>query len=112
VSASAAGGRPTAPPPPPPYGYGADKDALLRRLRRIEGQVRGIARMVAEDRYCIDILTQVAAAATALEAVAVRVLDDHVNHCVERALASGDEAAAAARTRELLEAVHRFTRAR
>lgn len=96
----------------PPYGYVADKDALINRMRRIEGQARGIERMITEDRYCIDILTQIAAVSTALEAVAGRILDDHVNHCVRNALSSGDEAAAAEKTRELLEAVHRFTRTR
>ena len=96
----------------PPYGYVADKEALLKRMRRIEGQARGIEKMIAEDRYCIDILTQIAAAGTALEAVAFKILDDHVNHCVKGALASGDEAVAAEKSRELLEAVHRFARTR
>ncbi len=97
-----------------PYGYVAndDKDALIRRMRRIEGQARGIERMITDDRYCIDILTQIAAATTALETVAGILLDDHVNHCVRHALASGDEAAAAEKTKELLEAVHRFIRTR
>jgi len=96
------------------HGYIAegDKDALIKRMRRIEGQVRGIERMIAEDRYCIDILTQVAAVDTALEAVALKILDDHVHHCVTRALASGDEALAAEKTSELLAAVHRFIRTR
>jgi DNA-binding FrmR family transcriptional regulator len=94
------------------HGYAADKDALVRRLHRIEGQVRGIERMVEEDRYCIDVLTQIAAVNTALESLAFRILDDHVNHCVVGALTSGDEAAAAEKTTELLEAVHRFARVR
>jgi DNA-binding FrmR family transcriptional regulator len=94
------------------HGYVADKDALIKRLHRIEGQVRGIERMVAEDRYCIDVLTQISALTTALDAVAFRILDDHVNHCVAHALASGDENAAAEKSRELLQAVHRFARAR
>ncbi|MDA8058173.1 MAG: metal-sensitive transcriptional regulator [Actinomycetota bacterium] len=98
--------------PGPPWGYVADKEALVKRLRRIEGQARGIERMITEDRYCIDILTQVAAVTTALQAVAEIILDDHVNHCVRHALTSGDEAIAAAKTTELLEAVHRFTRNR
>jgi DNA-binding FrmR family transcriptional regulator len=89
-----------------------DKDALIKRLHRIEGQVRGIERMVEEDRYCIDVLTQLAAVTTALESVAFRVLDDHVNHCVSGALASGDSELAAAKSKELLDAVHRFTRSR
>ena len=94
------------------HGYVADKEALVRRLHRIEGQVRGIERMVDDDRYCIDILTQISAVTTALESVAFRILDDHVNHCVAGALASGDPAEAGAKSKELLEAVHRFARAR
>jgi DNA-binding FrmR family transcriptional regulator len=94
------------------HGYVADKDALVKRLRRIEGQVRGIERMVEDERYCIDILTQVAAASTALESVAFKVLDDHVNHCVAGALASGDAEVAAEKSRELLDAVQRFARTR
>ena len=94
------------------HGYVADKEALVRRLHRIEGQVRGIERMVEEDRYCIDVLTQISAVTTALESVAFRILDDHVNHCVARALASGDPVEAGTKRKELLEAVHRFARAR
>lgn len=94
------------------YGYVADKEALVRRLHRIEGQVRGIERMVEDDRYCIDVLTQISAVTTALESVAFRILDDHVNHCVAGALASGDPAEAGAKSKELLEAVHRFSRRR
>jgi len=94
------------------HGYVADKEALVRRLHRIEGQVRGIEKMVEEDRYCIDILTQISAVTTALESVAFRILDDHVNHCVAGALASGDPQEAGAKSKELLEAVHRFARAR
>jgi CsoR family transcriptional regulator, copper-sensing transcriptional repressor len=92
--------------------HGYDKDALIKRLHRIEGQVRGIERMVDEDRYCIDVLTQIAAVTTALESVAFRVLDEHVSHCVSGALASGDSEQAAAKSKELLEAVHRFARTR
>jgi len=95
-----------------PHGYAADKDALVKRLHRIEGQVRGIERMVNEDRYCIDVLTQISAVTTALDSLAFLVLDDHVTHCVAGALASGDPEAAAEKSRELLEAVHRFARAR
>jgi DNA-binding FrmR family transcriptional regulator len=94
------------------HGYAADKDKLVKRLHRIEGQVRGIEKMVAEDRYCIDIITQISAITTALEAVAFKILDDHVNHCVAGALTSGDEQVAAEKTQELLEAVHRFARSR
>ena len=92
--------------------HGYDKEALIKRLHRIEGQVRGIERMVDDDRYCIDILTQVAAVNTALESLAFKVLDDHVNHCVTDALASGDPQEAAAKSKELMEAVQRFARTR
>ena len=94
------------------YGYHSEKGALVKRLHRIEGQVRGLERMVTDDRYCIDILTQVAAVTTALDNVAFLILDEHVTHCVAGALASGDEAEADAKTAELLEAVHRFMKAR
>jgi DNA-binding FrmR family transcriptional regulator len=94
------------------HGYHAGKEALIKRLHRIEGQVRGIERMVESDRYCIDILTQISAVTTALEAVALQLLDDHVNHCVAGAFASGDEEAAADKTRELLDAVRRFAKTR
>ena len=90
----------------------ADKEALIRRLHRIEGQVRGIERMVRDDRYCIDILTQIGAVRTALETLGFRILDDHVDHCVAGALASGDADVAAGKSQELLEAVQRFTRTR
>jgi CsoR family transcriptional regulator, copper-sensing transcriptional repressor len=93
-------------------GYSADKDKLLKRLARIEGQVRGISRMIEEDRYCIDVLTQLGAVDTALEAVAIKVLEDHVQHCVAAALASGDEADANVKAAELLEAVQRFAKTR
>ena len=94
------------------YGYSADKEALVKRLHRIEGQVRGIERMVTDDRYCIDILTQLAAVTTALDALGLKILDDHVRHCVAGAFASGDEADARTKTEELLAAVQRFTRTR
>ena len=92
--------------------HGYDKEALVKRLHRIEGQVRGIERMVEDDRYCIDVLTQIAAVNTALESLAFKVLDDHVNHCVTDALASGNPTEAAAKSKELLEAVQRFARTR
>jgi CsoR family transcriptional regulator, copper-sensing transcriptional repressor len=94
------------------FGYVKEKDAIVKRLHRIEGQVRGIERMVEDERYCIDILTQIAAVTTALESVAYEVLDDHVQHCVAGALSSGDPETAAEKSRELLEAVHRFSRTR
>jgi DNA-binding FrmR family transcriptional regulator len=75
------------------HGYAATKDAHLKRLRRIEGQVRGIQRMIEDDVYCIDILTQVSAATKALESVAIVLLDEHLRHCVTEAIqAGGDEA--------------------
>src|SRR2546429_1552131 len=94
------------------YGYSENKDKLLKRLARAEGQVRGVARMVEGDRYCIDILTQLAAVDTALESVALEILDDHVKHCVVDALASGDEAYAKTKIDELLAALHRFAKTR
>jgi CsoR family transcriptional regulator, copper-sensing transcriptional repressor len=92
--------------------HGYDKEALVKRLHRIEGQVRGVERMVEDDRYCIDILTQIAAVNTALESLAFKVLDDHVNHCVTDALSSGNPKEAAAKSKELMEAVQRFARTR
>ena len=94
------------------YGYSENKNKLLKRLARAEGQVRGIARMVEEDRYCIDIVTQLAAVDTALERVALEILDDHVKHCVAGALASGDETDAETKIEELLAAVRRFAKTR
>jgi len=88
------------------------KDAMVKRLHRIEGQVRGIERMVEEERYCIDILTLIGAVTTALESLAQRLLEDHANHCVAGALAAGDREQAETKTRELLDAVQRFTRTR
>lgn len=92
--------------------HGYDKAALTKRLHRIEGQVRGIERMVDDDRYCIDILTQISAVNTALESLAFKVLDDHVNHCVAGAISSGDKKVATEKSKELLEAVQRFARTR
>ena len=97
---------------PPIRGYSDDKASLVKRLHRIEGQVRGIERMLEEDRYCIDILTQIAAVNTALESLAFRLLDQHVKHCVAGAMASGDESDVKEKTAELLAAVHRFTKTR
>ncbi|WP_240740025.1 metal-sensitive transcriptional regulator [Leucobacter triazinivorans] len=76
------------------HGYIGHKDELLKRLRRAEGQVRGVHRMVENDEYCIDILTQVSAATKALERVALALLDDHLRHCVASAAADGGEVAA------------------
>jgi CsoR family transcriptional regulator, copper-sensing transcriptional repressor len=89
------------------YGYAKDKDALRARLRRIEGQVRGIGKMVEDDRYCIDILTQIHSTTAALESVALLLLRDHTEHCVADAIRSGD---GAAKVRELSEAVERLVK--
>ena len=95
-----------------PHPYFAEKDALVKRLHRIEGQVRGVERMVEEDRYCIDVLTQIAAANTALQSLALEILNEHVNHCVAGALESGDKQIAAEKSLELLAAVQRFAKTR
>ena len=92
------------------HGYAKDKDALTKRLHRIEGQVRGVERMIEEDRYCIDVLTQIAAVKTALEQVAAKVLEDHVTHCVAEARASGDPELGGKKSEELLAAGQRFSR--
>ncbi|HYX84089.1 MAG TPA: metal-sensitive transcriptional regulator [Gaiellales bacterium] len=96
------------------HGYieAENKEAMIKRLHRIEGQVRGIERMVEEERYCIDILTQIGAVSTALESLAQRLLEDHANHCVAGALAAGNREDAETKTRELLDAVQRFARTR
>jgi len=94
------------------HGYVPHKAELMKRLARVEGQVRGVARMVEDERYCIDILTQLSAISTALEAVGLKILDEHVRSCVTRALASGEAGEAEAKTTELLEAVQRFAKRR
>lgn len=71
------------------HGYAQNKEDHLKRLRRIEGQIRGLARMVEEDKYCIDILTQISAATRGLQAVSLGLLDEHLKHCVAEALAEG-----------------------
>lgn len=90
-------------------GYAGQKDDLLKRLGRAEGQVRGIARMVEGDKYCIDILTQVSAATKALETVALSLLADHLSHCVAEAAAEGGEVAEQ-KIREANEAIARLVR--
>ena len=90
-----------------PYWYSTDKQALLSRLRRIEGQVRGVHRMVEEDTYCIDVLTQIAAATRALQAVAVGLLEGHIAHCVADAARHGDPAA---KVKEASDAIARLIR--
>jgi CsoR family transcriptional regulator, copper-sensing transcriptional repressor len=94
------------------HGYVSDKDAVIKRLHRIEGQVRGIEKMVDEERYCIDILTQIGAVSTALESASVKLLEDHVRHCVADALTTGDGKVAAEKSEDLLAAVQRFSRTR
>ncbi|GAA1989806.1 metal-sensitive transcriptional regulator [Microbacterium pumilum] len=91
------------------HGYVDDKEALLKRLRRVEGQVRGIARMIEEDKYCIDVLTQVSAAKSALESVALALLEDHLTHCVAEATASGGPVADE-KLREASDAIARLVR--
>ena len=92
-----------------PPGYAHRKDDYAKRMRRIEGQVRGIARMVDEDKYCIDILTQVSAVTKALQAVALGLLDEHLAHCVlDAARAGGPEAEA--KLKEASDAVARLVR--
>jgi CsoR family transcriptional regulator, copper-sensing transcriptional repressor len=75
------------------YGYIAHKDSYAKRLRKIEGQVRGIAKMIDDDKYCIDVLTQISAANSALRSVALNLLDEHLDHCVSQAVAEGGEEA-------------------
>ncbi len=92
-----------------PHGYASDKEAYLKRMRRIEGQVRGIARMIDEDVYCIDILTQVSAVTKALQAVSIGLVEDHLGHCVVDA-ARSSEAEGTAKVREASEAIARLVR--
>lgn len=87
-------------------GYTASKDQLLKRLARVEGQVRGVSKMVEEDRYCIDVLTQIQAVEAALQRVALGLLDDHVRHC----MTDGDAAERAEKSDELMGAVGRLVR--
>ncbi|HYY78015.1 MAG TPA: metal-sensitive transcriptional regulator [Actinomycetes bacterium] len=90
-------------------GYSGHKDEVRRRLRRVEGQVRGLQRMVDEDAYCIDVLTQISAATRALQSVALELLDDHLGHCVREAIASGGPEAEA-KVAEASAAVARLVR--
>jgi CsoR family transcriptional regulator, copper-sensing transcriptional repressor len=91
------------------HGYTANKDDYLKRLRRIEGQVRGIAKMVDEDKYCIDVLTQVSAATKALQSVALGLLEEHMGSCVVDAARAGG-AEADAKVKEAAEAIARLVR--
>jgi CsoR family transcriptional regulator, copper-sensing transcriptional repressor len=91
------------------YGYTPDKENYLRRLRRIEGQIRGLQKMVEDDKYCIDILTQVSAATRALQSVALGLLEDHLGHCVAQAVAEGGDIADM-KVHEASEAIARLVR--
>jgi DNA-binding FrmR family transcriptional regulator len=91
----------------PQRGYAATKEGLLKRLRRIEGQTRGLQKMVEEDRYCIDVLTQISAVQAALDKVALGLLDDHVHHCVVEGHGPGSSSEL---THELMDAVGRLVR--
>lgn len=90
-------------------GYADNKPAVLKRLRRVEGQIRGLQRMVEEDTYCIDVLTQVSAATRALESVALQLLDEHLAHCVAGAIQEGG-AEAEAKVKEASAAIARLVR--
>lgn len=98
-----------APDSQPKHGYSADRDRLVNRLRRIEGQVRGVERMVEEDRYCIDVVTQISAIQAALDKVALGLLDQHARHCVVGGGAAGEPDEL---TEELMAAVARLMRRR
>ena len=88
------------------HGYAGNKDQITKRLRRVEGQIRGIEKMVEEDRYCIDVLTQISAAQAALDKVALQLMEDHASHCV----VGGPEDLKEERTEELMGAVARLMR--
>ncbi|PRX45959.1 DNA-binding FrmR family transcriptional regulator [Prauserella shujinwangii] len=90
-------------------GYTGDKEAYLKRLRRIEGQIRGLQRMVENDEYCIDVLTQISAATKALQSVSIGLLDEHLKHCVTEAIAEGGRDAEE-KVREASEAIARLVR--
>ncbi|MGO8877691.1 MAG: metal-sensitive transcriptional regulator [Acidimicrobiales bacterium] len=90
-------------------GYSDHKDDVLKRLRRVEGQIRGLQRMVGEDAYCIDVLTQISAASKALQSVALELLGEHVSHCVQDAVGTGGPTADA-KVREARDAIERLVR--
>lgn len=92
-------------------GYHGDKQQLITRLRKIEGQVRGLQRMIDDDTYCIDVLTQLAAVSKALQGVGLHLLDEHLRHCVAGAAASGDQDRTDALVHEATRAVERLLRA-
>ena len=91
------------------YGYTPNKEDYLKRLRRIEGQIRGLQKMVEDDKYCIDILTQVSAATRALQSVALGLLEDHLGHCVAQAVTEGGEIAEQ-KVREASDAIARLVK--
>lgn len=91
------------------HGYAHNKDDYAKRLRRIEGQVRGLARMIDDDEYCIDVLTQVSATTKALQAVALGLLDEHLKHCVSEAMSEGGDQAEA-KIREASDAIARLVK--
>ena len=105
--------RTTSPSPSQPaaqaHGYSTSKDAHRKRMARIEGQVRGIARMIDEDKYCIDVLTQVSAVTKALQAVSLALLEEHMAHCVANAVAAGGDEGAA-KLKEASDAIARLVR--
>ena len=92
------------------HGYDEDKAAYLKRLRRIEGQVRGLQRMIEEDTYCIDVLTQISAVTKAIQSVGIGLLEEHVNHCVMEAARNGDDAATREKVAEATRAIERLVR--
>jgi DNA-binding FrmR family transcriptional regulator len=91
------------------HGYTHDKDEYAKRLRRIEGQVRGLAKMIENDQYCIDVLTQVSATTKALQSVALGLMDEHLKHCVSEAMTEGGETAEV-KVREASDAIARLVR--
>lgn len=91
-------------------GYSISKDDYTKRLRRIEGQIRGLQRMISEDVYCIDVLTQVSAATRALQSVSVGLLDEHVRHCVAEAAAGDDQSRTDAMITEATKAIERLVK--
>lgn len=91
-------------------GYAINKDDYLKRLARIEGQVRGLQRMINEDKYCIDVLTQVNSVSAALKGVALGLLDEHVRHCVREAAEAGDQKSADEMLTEATRAIERLVR--
>lgn len=90
------------------HSYGSNKAAMQSRLKRIEGQIRGIQKMIEEDRYCVDIITQLAAVKSATHQVAINLLDSHTHHCVKEAIANGKDGEE--KIEELMDVVRRFTK--